>query len=268
MSHPEQIAFVRLCKEKLIRSEDRSVIEIGSYNVNEADVGIRGIFDFAERYVGVDLTEGPGVDRVASGHEVDFPDASFDIAISCECFEHNPEWKGTFLNMVRMTRPGGLVIVTVASAARVEHGTSRTNPKSSPGTSAVKWNYYRNLSERDFRNAFDLDEIFSDFRFYFNRSANDLYFWGIKRGGTTTRNVDYEAFESAITQFWRGRAEIMTPIGYRLRVLSRIPLYVFHFFVPQSVFQTVAVFYTRVCYSVARRLGVKIDKPELSSASG
>ncbi len=52
-------------------------------------------------------TEGPGVDVVSSGHALDFPDETFDVTLSCECFEHNPYWLETFRNMHRMTKAGG-----------------------------------------------------------------------------------------------------------------------------------------------------------------
>lgn len=34
----------------------------------------------------------------------------YDITISCNCFEHNPYWRETFLNMHRMTKEGGLCL--------------------------------------------------------------------------------------------------------------------------------------------------------------
>jgi hypothetical protein len=44
------------------------------------------------------LVEGPGVDIVASGHEVNLASDSFAVTISAECFEHNPLWRETFAN--------------------------------------------------------------------------------------------------------------------------------------------------------------------------
>lgn len=260
MSHPEQMEFMRLCRDNLLCSGDKSFIEIGSYNVNEAKGGLRGLFSQAERYVGVDLIEGPGVDVVASGHQVDLPDGSFDVALSCECFEHNPEWRATFLNMHRMTRPGGLVIVTVATAARLEHGTTRTNPKSSPGTSAIDWNYYRNLNEQDFRSDIPLEKLFSIYKFYSSWSSHDLYFWGVVADGDGARALNDQAIEKEIPFLWRHRREIMTPPGYIMRVSARAILYGIYLILPRQRFQDFAVPYARLCYFITRKLGIKIDK--------
>lgn len=259
MSHPEQIEFMRLCRENLLDQSDKSFIEIGSYNVNETGGGLRGLFSQAERYVGVDLIKGPGVDLVSSGHEVDLPDGSFDVALSCECFEHNPEWRPTFLNMHRMTRPGGVVIVTVATGPRLEHGTTRTNPHSSPGTSAIDWNYYRNLSEQDFRDQFDLDSLFSQYKFYTSWSSHDLYFWGIVKNGSGDRRINEGAIEMAIPSLWRQRRAIMTPAGYAMRVSSRVVLHAIYLITPRARYQDIALLYSRVCYSVAGRLGIKLE---------
>ena len=50
--------------------------------------------------------------------DIALPTASFDVVISCECFEHNPYWRETFLNMTRVLRPGGLFVLTCATTGR------------------------------------------------------------------------------------------------------------------------------------------------------
>jgi SAM-dependent methyltransferase len=180
VSHPEQLGFFRAvvaANTSLITSG--RIIEIGSYDVNGT---VREIFAGNKEYVGVDLTPGPGVDRVGFGHDVDAPDGSFDIAISGACFEHDPMWRETFANMVRLTRPGGLVAFTCASRGRPEHGTTRSDGTLSPGTQAVGLDYYRNLVEDDFADL-PLDEWFSEWRFWYLRTDFDLYFAGRRRGG-------------------------------------------------------------------------------------
>src|SRR5687767_6017676 len=130
MSHPEQIGFfTALADSNRELLDGCTVLEIGSYDVNGT---VREIFSAAKSYVGVDLVEGPGVDVVGYGHEVDQPDGMFDLAISGECFEHDPHWAETFANMARMTRPGGLVAFTCGSRGRPEHGTQRTRADDSP----------------------------------------------------------------------------------------------------------------------------------------
>jgi SAM-dependent methyltransferase len=179
VSHPEQVGYFRAvaaANSSLIAGA--RLLEVGSYDVNGT---VRQIFAGTGDYVGVDLTEGPGVDRVCFGHEVDDADGSFDLTISGECFEHDENWPKTFANMVRLTRPGGLVVFTCASRGRPEHGTTRSDVSLSPGTQAVGSDYYRNLTEADFSDN-PLDEWFSDYRFFYLPTSFDLYFAGVRAG--------------------------------------------------------------------------------------
>jgi len=179
MSHPEQLAFFQAVVDRnpsLIPTAE--IIEIGSYDVNGS---VRDIFKGAKSYVGVDLTAGPGVDIVGFGHEIDHPDGSYDLSLSGECFEHDPHWKVTFENMVRMTRPGGLVVFTCASHGRPEHGTSRSDVTDSPGTQSEGLDYYRNLVEADFQ-PLPLAQWFSRYRFWYQPTTFDLYFAGVRSG--------------------------------------------------------------------------------------
>jgi SAM-dependent methyltransferase len=184
VSHPEQLGFFRaVASANADVIKGGRILEIGSYDVNGT---IRDIFAGSDQYVGVDLTPGPGVDRVGYGHEVDDADASFDLAISGECFEHDPMWRQTFTNMTRLTRPGGLVAFSCASRGRPEHGTRRSDTTLSPGTQAVGLDYYRNLVADDFADL-PLDDWFQEWRFWYLPTNFDLYFAGVKRGGDDTR---------------------------------------------------------------------------------
>ncbi|HKA39283.1 MAG TPA: hypothetical protein VKD25_05920 [Burkholderiales bacterium] len=179
MAHSQQGEFVGIVKRHLpLYFGGGRVIEMGSLDINGS---VRGYFDAAE-YVGVDLAPGPGVDLVCPGHEVDLPAGSFDCAISLECFEHNPFWGETFLNMVRLTRGDGFVLMTCATTGRREHGTPRSSPGSSPFTVARGWSYYRNLNERDFVERIDFAACFSDWRFIVAHESYDLYFVGLRLG--------------------------------------------------------------------------------------
>jgi len=179
MAHKEQRDFLEKTKQRFPQFFDKvTVLEIGSLNLNGT---VRDFFS-ADKFLGVDVGDGECVDLVADGQTLDFPDDSFDIAISAECFEHNPEWAATFANMHRMAKTA--VIFTCASDGRAEHGTTRTDPLSSPLT--AHWDYYRNLNEQDFRNEFDIEDMFSEYEFEYNGVSKDLYFWGIKRVSDTS----------------------------------------------------------------------------------
>jgi len=156
----------------------------------------------ANKYVGVDLSEGPNVDEVCSGHEFK-SDIKFDICISCESFEHNPYYIETFDNMVNHLNDDGLLIFTCATSGRPEHGTSRTTPELSPGTIAVNWDYYKNLNSNDFAGSVGLNSL-TYFSFFVNEVSHDLYFIGTKSELVAKRlklveeelKVEVEAFES------------------------------------------------------------------------
>jgi SAM-dependent methyltransferase len=175
MSHPAQHDYIKYVKNKFPdQFSKKQVVEIGSLNINGT---VRIFFDNCY-YVGLDVAEGKDVDVVFEGQKYNAPTESFDVAISCECFEHNPEWVATFENMYRLVRPGGLIVMTCATTGRAEHGTTRTTPQDSPLTIGLGWDYYKNLTENDFREHFKIEEMFRTFEFLSQRT--DLYFYGIK----------------------------------------------------------------------------------------
>ena len=175
MAHKEQRDFFITMKKKFPQYfENVSVIEMGSLNINGT---VRDFYDNTIRYIGVDLAEGPGVDLISEGQNVDLAEHSFDVAVSAECFEHNPYWLETFVNMHRMAK--SFVIFTCAGEGRLEHGTKRTTPGNSPFT--LEWDYYKNLTQQDFEDRLYLDDMFSQYEFSYNPHSQDLYFWGIKR---------------------------------------------------------------------------------------
>jgi hypothetical protein len=177
MAHPDQFDFVQRVKMQYPGFFQRAkVLEVGSLDINGS---IRKFYDDCD-YLGIDVGSGRGVDLVVtSAHLYTEADGTFDQTVSCECFEHNPHWILTFANMIRMTRSGGLVIMTCATTGRPEHGTSRSDPQASPLTVTAGWDYYQNLTEPDFRDNFKLEGLFSEFEFQVVNT--DLYFWGIKK---------------------------------------------------------------------------------------
>jgi SAM-dependent methyltransferase len=178
MAHADQFEFVGMVKKHLPDSfAGGKVLEIGSLDINGS---VRSFFT-ADSYIGVDVAPGPGVDEVCQGQLVDHPTGTFDVVISCECMEHNPYWVETLSNMFRMTKPGGVVIVSFATTGRAEHGTSRTAESDSPLSISIGWEYYRNISMSMFRRSFNLEYWFDDFVVLPNWNNCDLYFVGVKK---------------------------------------------------------------------------------------
>lgn len=235
MSHAEQRAFfeaVRKANVDLVASA--SVLEIGSYDVNGSMRQLLG----GGSYVGVDLADGPGVDVVGYGHELEYESSRFDIAVSGECFEHDPFWPATFSNMARMVRPGGLVAFTCAGRGRPEHGTQRTEPLHSPGTQSRGEDYYRNLRAKDFRH-FPLERLFDAHHFWYQASSQDLYFVGVRAGAVAEGQIVGELPD---TEDVRRIRQLTHP---KARVV-RLPLRAASAVMPQRMYQGLALRYMKL----------------------
>ncbi len=90
-----------------------SILDLGALSVNG---GLRPFAPTSARYVGVDLEAGPNVDVVvAPGEPLPFADGAFDAAVSTSCFEHDPAFWATFLELGRCVREGGLLYINAPS---------------------------------------------------------------------------------------------------------------------------------------------------------
>jgi SAM-dependent methyltransferase len=173
MSHIQQMNFVGSVKQLYSKYFFHTKIaEVGSLNINGS---VRDFFIFPKQYVGCDLGPGPGVDMVCPGHELPFDDNHFDVAISCECFEHDQHWAKTFAKMIALVHDDGLVVFSCATTGRPEHGTHGHGANEAPFTN----DYYRNLTEQDFREQFDFGHLFKEHAFLTNEESHDLYFVGV-----------------------------------------------------------------------------------------
>lgn len=93
----------------------KTVCEVGSYNVNgtvRAGIESHG----PASYLGVDISEGPGVDLVANVEDLpaQFPDG-FDLVVSTEMLEHVDSWKAAIKALVQLVAPGGALVVSTRS---------------------------------------------------------------------------------------------------------------------------------------------------------
>ncbi|MBB1603499.1 hypothetical protein A9977_26050 [Variovorax sp. UMC13] len=155
--------------------QQKKVLEIGSLDINGS---VRGLFEGCE-YIGLDVGEGKGVDLVGYGEDFGGKAGAFDVVISCEAMEHNPGWRKTWLNMVRLAKASGLVVMTCASTGRRQHGTLEYSPSDSPLTMQKQQNHYRNLVEDDFKAILPCDAWFSVWFFCQDHTSHDLYFFGL-----------------------------------------------------------------------------------------
>jgi SAM-dependent methyltransferase len=189
MAHKEQIEYVNKIKNKFPNYfNNKTVLGVGTFDV----CGSEDKFFDNCNYSGLDLAPGPGVDIVCPGQDYNAPDETFDTIISCECFEHNPFYKETIKNIVRMLKPNGMFLFTCATTGRPVHGVKSLEEKSKikhdnwitmPNVSIDNWDneYYKNLTEIDIRECVDIDEIFKEYKFEVEENHCDLFFWGIKK---------------------------------------------------------------------------------------
>ena len=94
---------------------DASVVDIGAQDVNGS---LKDVMPSHLRYTGVDFVEGKGVDVVLDDpYTLPFADESVDIVVSNSCLEHSEMFWLSFLEMLRVLRPTGLLYLNVPSNA-------------------------------------------------------------------------------------------------------------------------------------------------------
>jgi SAM-dependent methyltransferase len=209
MAHQQQRDFCHSVKKKFPNFFiEKLVLDIGSLDINGNN---QYLFENSG-YIGIDLLPGKNVDFCCSGHQLNLPDASFDVVISTECFEHDPNYSETIKNMYRMLKPGGLFIFSCATTGRPEHGTRRSTPEDAPLIQGLgEWaDYYKNLTQNDIEDIFDITENFESYDFSVQSETFDLYFWGVKKGEYIQRS-DYSFVL---------RAEEYVKINEKLKSLS------------------------------------------------
>lgn len=109
--------------------DDQAAAIVGRYAAGKdaLEVGcgtgliLQRVQEAARTAVGVDLSPGMlsaararGLDaREGSATDLPLPDASFDVCYSFKVLAHIPDWDACLREMVRVTRPGGRIIVDV-----------------------------------------------------------------------------------------------------------------------------------------------------------
>uniref|UniRef100_A0A6C0DC59 Methyltransferase type 11 domain-containing protein n=1 Tax=viral metagenome TaxID=1070528 RepID=A0A6C0DC59_9ZZZZ len=188
--HPEARDFTLYVKSILPNFFiGKRVLDVGAGDINGNN---RFLFENCE-YEGNDVIQANNVTIVSKTKDLPFDNNTFDTIISTECFEHDPEYKESFVKIYDMLKPDGLFCFTCASTDRPEHGTRRTSPNDSYGTIGDLQDmsdYYKNLTEIDLNEALPLNNLFSLWNTYYNNKSKDLYFVGIKKGNYTFDSLE------------------------------------------------------------------------------
>jgi len=91
------------------------VLEVGSFDVNG-----NPRHHFADKtrfpeYTGIDMREGPAVDRVMNVQNMEFPSDHFGVIVDAERLEHDNRFWVSVKELYRVLKPGGFIIVTTRS---------------------------------------------------------------------------------------------------------------------------------------------------------
>ena len=89
------------------------VVELGAYAVNGS---LRASCPPNACYIGLDLEHGPSVDVVVKAREpLPIRTGFADVVISSSQMEHDPLFWQSFLELVRITKPGGAIYMSAPS---------------------------------------------------------------------------------------------------------------------------------------------------------
>jgi SAM-dependent methyltransferase len=89
------------------------IVDVGAYDVNGS---LREVCPSEFNYIGVDFAAGKGVDVVLEDpYLLPFNDNSVDIVVSSSCFEHAEFFWLSFLEIVRVLKPSGIVYINAPS---------------------------------------------------------------------------------------------------------------------------------------------------------
>src|SRR3712207_1831580 len=110
----------RLVAQYLDAAAHHRIVDIGSRSSGQQTTTHRDLF--AERsctFIGVDIADGRNVDRVMTKpYRLPVRSGSVDVVISGQAFEHIPFPWATALEIGRVLKPNGLVLLTARSEER------------------------------------------------------------------------------------------------------------------------------------------------------
>lgn len=94
------------------------LLELGSYDFNGT---ARDYLSAAERWVGVDVVAGDGVDIVCQAVDTEFEPKSFDTLLCLSMLEHDPNWKQSLRHNLQWLKPNGYVFLCWGAENNIRH---------------------------------------------------------------------------------------------------------------------------------------------------
>jgi len=102
---------------------DKRVLEVGSRDVNGSLRPFIELYLHPKLYIGVDIENGKGVDRIIPAEELtkNFGIGSFDVVLSSEMLEHVIDWRKVINEMKSVLKESGYIYLTTRSLGFVRH---------------------------------------------------------------------------------------------------------------------------------------------------
>ncbi|MFH1073586.1 MAG: class I SAM-dependent methyltransferase [Candidatus Firestonebacteria bacterium] len=101
--------FAKICAETLPISGP--IYEFGAFIVPGQEYDLHALFKGKE-YIGCDMREGKGVDRVLNLHKIDLPDNAAGAVLIFETLEHVEYPHKAIEEAYRILKPGGIIVIT------------------------------------------------------------------------------------------------------------------------------------------------------------
>jgi SAM-dependent methyltransferase len=147
-----EVFFRTYCRQPRLR-----ILDVGAQDINGS---LRMVAPRDAEYVGIDMVAGKGVDHVlADPYAYPFESGFFDAAVSTSCFEHDPCFWVTFLEIARVLKPGGLLYLNAPSNGPYHpHSTDNWRFYPDAGKALAAW-AQRNAVQLQFVESFILNQM-------------------------------------------------------------------------------------------------------------
>lgn len=112
--HPTSLKYAKLFFNSYLKNiQNPIIVDIGSQNVNGS---LREVAPANFTYVGLDFAQGNGVDIVLEDpYTFPIEDNYADAVVTSSCFEHSQFFWLTFLEALRILKPGGILYINAPS---------------------------------------------------------------------------------------------------------------------------------------------------------